>query len=460
MSHTVLLVEPDVDALGELAEGLRARGLEVLLADNIETALLRLHTAKVSALLIADTLLADPNIEARLSADPQVARLPRWVLVSRTVQTSDKPSWLPRHDPETIARRLFTLPSRTPPVSTDRGDFRGDLQQVSVLDLLQLLSMNRRTGSLTLVAPTGQGEVRLTEGEIVDAVFRRVEGTKALYRLLAETDGTFSFVSGTTNHLRRVTDPTHMLLLEGMRHTDEVRLLLDRLAATEDAIQSTPRPQSPDGSLSELERSVLLALEVPKTATAILDDINSPDLEILICVESLLDKGLLRRIEQGAVRVELAETEQLGVLSAIVRQLKRPGFPGNPRLVIFSSASRLAACLHALGRIADSLELSEVAPSAPVAFRMATLRLAEGQELDLVGLPNNVAFSPLWTLTLPGSAAIVTLGQEPSDMLEDAAGLTAVPLLDAETLVGQIDEGDPRQMAALVRAALEAAAGR
>lgn len=459
MSHTVMLVEPDVDALGELAEGLRARGLEVILADNVETALLRLQTAKISALLIADTLLADPNIEARLSANPQLARVPRWVLVSRPQQALERSSFLPRHDPESIARRLFTLPSRTPPVPTDRGDFRGDLQQVSVLDLLQLLSMNRRTGTLTLVAPSGQGEVRLTEGEIVDAVFRRVEGTKALFRLLAETEGTFSFVSGTTSHLRRVTDPTHVLLLEGMRHADEIRLILERLSASEDALQSTELPET-DATLSKLERQVLAALEVPKTATAILDEINSPDLDILVTIDGLLETGKLRRIEQGAVRVELAEAEQLGVLSAIVRQLKRPGFPGNPRLIVFSSPTRLAGCLHALSRIADSIELTESAPSPPVAFRLATLRLAEGQELDVVGMPNNLSFSPLWNLTLPGSAAIVTLAQDPLDILEEAAGLAAVPLLNSETLLGQIDEGDPRQMAALVRAVLEAAAGR
>jgi CheY-like chemotaxis protein len=460
MSHSVLLVEPDVDALGELAEGLRARGLEVLLADNLDAALSRLRVTRVSALLIADSLVSDPDLEARLSADPLVARLPRWILVSRSSKGADQSTCLPRHDPETIARRLFTLPSRTPPVSTDRGDFRGDLQQVSVPDLLQLLSMNRRTGALTLVTPTGQGEVRLTDGEIVDAVFRRVEGTKALFRLVAETEGTFSFVSGTPNQLRRIAEPTNHLILEGLRHTDEIRRLLEDLSASQDALQALPSPTTVAPPLTELEAQVFIALEAPRTAAALIDELNAPDLDILNAVERLTQRGLVRRIDKGAVRVELAEAEQLSVLSAIVRQLKRPGFSGNPRIVLFSSPPRLAASLHALSRIADSIALTDTAPAAPVAYRLATLRLAEGQELDLVGLPNNLAFSPLWTLTLPGSAAIVTLGQEHSDHLEDAAGLAAVPLLDAETLIGQIDEGDPRQIAALVRATLEAAAGR
>jgi hypothetical protein len=320
--------------------------------------------------------------------------------------------------------------------------------------------MNRRTGALALVTPTGQGEVRLTEGEIVDAVFRRVEGTKALFRLLAETEGTFSFVSGAPNQLRRIAEPTNHLILEGLRHTDEIRRLLDDLSASQDALQALAPPTTITPKLTELEALVFSALEAPRTATTLIDELNAPDLDILNAVERLTQRGLVRRIDKGAVRVELAEAEQLSVLSAIVRQLKRPGFNGNPRIVLFSSPPRLAASLHALSRIADSITLTDTAPAAPVAYRLATLRLAEGQELDLVGLPNSHAFSPLWTLTLPGSAAIVTLGQEHSDLLDDAAGLAAVPLLDAETLLGHIDEGDPRQIAALVRATLEAAAGR
>jgi len=362
MPHTVLLVEPDVDALGELAEGLRARGLEVLLADSIDTALARLQTASVTAVLVAEALVADRETEARLAAHPAFAKIPRWVLVGRNILPSDDSPNLPRHDPETIARRLFTLPSRTPPVPADRGDFRGNLQQVSVPDLLQLLSMNRRTGTLTIVTVTGQGEVRLTDGQIVDAVFRRVEGTKALYRLLGETEGSFSFVSGNPTPLRRITEPTNMLLLEGLRHTDEVRRLLKQLSATEDALQATRTESSSD---TELEQKVLSALEVPKTATELLDDLACPDLDILKTVDSLAESGAVRRIERGALRVELAEPEQLSVLSAIVRQLKRPGFQGNPRVALFSSPPRLSACLHALGRIADSLAATETAPAAP-----------------------------------------------------------------------------------------------
>jgi hypothetical protein len=116
MPHIVLLVEPDVDALGELAEGLRTRGLEVLLADSIDSALARVQLARVTAVLLAETLFADRETELRLAAEPALAKIPRWVLVGRDAVPTEDSKSLPRHDPETIARRLFTLPSRTCPV--------------------------------------------------------------------------------------------------------------------------------------------------------------------------------------------------------------------------------------------------------------------------------------------------------------------------------------------------------
>lgn len=457
MSYTVLLVEPDVDALGELAQGLRTRGLEVLLADNVEGALARAATARINAVLVSEALAKNPEHAARLASDSLLSKLQRWVLVGPDMPSSEDSNWLPRNDPETIARRLFTSLTRPPPASTDRGDFRGDLQQVSVPDLLQLLSMNRRTGTLTIVTVTGQGEVRLTEGEVVDAVFRRVEGTKALYRLLNENEGSFSFVTGAPTPLKRITESTRLLLMEGLRHVDETRVLLEKLCATQDALQAT-RPAA--ASDDELTQKLLTALEVPKNAHDLLDELTCSDLEILTAVESLTSSGLIRHIERGALRVDLAEPEQLSVLSAIVRQLKRPGFNGNPRIILFATPSRLAASLHALGRVADSIASTESSPAPPVATRLATLRLTDGQELDVIGLPNNLAYCPLWNLSLPGSAALVTLGHEPIEALEEATSLAGVILLDAETMLGHIDEGDPRQMAALVRATLESAAGR
>ena len=364
---------------------------------------------------------------------------------------------MPRLEPDVIARRLWSIESSSPPVSNVGGDFRGDLKQVSVTDLLQLLSMNHRTGSLTITTAIGVGEVRLVHGEIVDAIYRRVEGSKALYRLIGESEGSFAFMSGVTTAQRRVEQPTQVLLLEGLRQVDEARRCRQSIGSDQDALQSLV-PASRGGD--DLSDRVLLALEVPHTIDELLDLLPDNDLAIIKSTGKLISDASVRRIERGAVRVDLADPDQLNVLSNVVRQLRRPGFSGNPRIILFASQTRLGAALHSLGRIADAWRTSEVAPVAPVAHTLATLRLNDGAELDVVGLPDASGCGPLWGMTLPGSAAVVVLGNEPSGNIESACNIFGIPMVRAEALLGSVEEGDPQQIALLVRAALEAATGR
>ena len=456
MALNVLLIDSDVEALGELASSLRARGLSVTLADSFAVAVDQAQKLSLDAILIADTLAKGKQLSSLFDTEPSLSGLPCFELIADSV-AERQPRQLPRREPDVIARRLWSIESSPLPMSNVGGDFRGDLQQVSVTDLLQLLSMNQRTGSLTITTAIGVGEVRLVQGEIVDAIYRRVEGSKALYRLIGENEGSFAFMSGVTTAQRRVEQPTQVLLLEGLRQVDEARRCRQSIGSDQDALQSLiPAGRNGDG----LTDRVLQALEVPHTIDELLDLLPDNDLAIIKSAERLIGESSIRRIERGAVRVDLADPDQLNVLSNVVRQLRRPGFSGNPRIILFASQTRLGAALHSLGRIADAWRTSDVTPVAPVAHVLATLRLNDGAELDVVGLPDASGCGPLWGMTLPGSAAVVVLGDEPSGNIESACNIFGIPMVRAEALLGPVEEGDPQQMALLVRAALEAAAGR
>jgi hypothetical protein len=457
MALNVLVIDSDVEALSDLAASLRARGLSVTLADTFAVAVDQAKKVSFDAILVAQGLADSNEMVAHFDAEPSLASLPCFELVDNSA-SERQPRQLPRSEPDVIARKLWGLESSPPPVSNVGGDFRGDLKQVSMTDLLQLLSMNHRTGTLTITTAIGIGEVRLVQGEIVDAIYRRVEGSKALYRLIGESEGTFAFMSAVTTAQRRVEQPTQVLLLEGLRQVDETRRRRQQVGSEQDALQSlVPAGKTGD----DLADRVLLALEVPHTVDELLDLLPDNDLAIIKATETLINDGSVRRIERGAVRVDLADPDQLNALSNVVRRLRRPGFSGNPRVVLFASQNRLSAALHSLGRIADAWRASEAAPVAPVAHTLATLRLNDGAELDVVGLPDASSYCPLWGMTLPGSAAVVVLGdQPPSGGIETACDMFGIPVVRAEALLGRVEEGDPQQMALLVRAALEAAAGR
>lgn len=452
---STLLLEPDVDLLGTLASRLRTRGLSVLISDGIEGILERAASSEVLAVLISSALLSDAEGYARLKNVGNLRDVPFFILVDKPSGASLAPDELPNHDVELIARRLYAIPDRVSVSPEEGGDFRGDLQQVSSVDLLQLLAMNRRSGTLSINTQAGNGEVRIKSGEIVDAVFRRLEREKALYRLLSQTEGSFSFVSGTPQFLERIQVPTNTLLMEGLRQLDEAERVRKALDLGTDALLAIA-PPSPE--MNEASARVLESLTVPRTLPELLDEVMLHDLAVLEALQALLEQGLVRRIASNAVRVELADPERMAVLAALAKRAVRSGYRGPARVVVAASAQRLITLTHAIARIADALVPTEALPAAPVPYALATLRLGEA-DLEVVGLPLVEAYAPVWGLVLPGAAALARIEQSAEGVLDTACSVAAVPVLEAAELLREGDEADPEQVAVLLRLLLEKALG-
>lgn len=451
----ILLIEPDVDLLGTLASRLRSRGLSVLIADGIDGAVERAAGAELVAVLVSSTLLSDADGFDRLKNVGSLKDALFFILVDKPVGASLAPDELPHHDIELIARRLYAIPTRVSVGPEEGGDFRGDLQQVSSVDLLQLLAMNRRSGTLSINTPAGAGEVRIKTGEVVDAVFRRLEREKALYRLLGEHEGTFSFVGGSPQFLERIRTPTSSLLMEGLRQLDESARWREKLDVEGTALLAIAPPVSDS---SETAARVLEALTTPRTLDELLDETTLLDLAVLEALNELLEQGLVRRIASSAVRVELADPERMAVLAALAKRAARSGYRGAARVVVAATMQRLVTLMHAIARIADAVVPTETVPAAPVPYALATLRLGEA-DLEVVGLPLVEAYAPLWGLVLPGAAALARIEVSASDALDTACSIAAVPVLEAGALLREGDESDPEQVASLLRMLLEKALG-
>jgi hypothetical protein len=456
MSRSVLVVESDFDVLGVLASKLRARGLEVTIADGISSALDRARAAPPDAVIAAARLLEDGGLKAKFASDPALASTAIFTLHSNRPSRDLHPDELDASEVEDIARRMLALPGRAGAAVAESGDVRGDLQQIGILDLLQLLSMNRRSGALSITTQAGAGEVRLADGEIVDAVYRRLEGEKALYRLFGESEGVFSFASGAAQSLRRIMLPTRTLLLEGMRHIDETRSRREAINSEDDAFLAIVPPETAEREAAQRVLEVLLS---PRTLAELLDEVPLADLDVLEALGTLLENGQVRRIAAGAARVELADAERMTVLAALAKRAARGGFRAPPRVAIGAAPQRLATLMHAVSRIADAMAPTEAVPSAPIPHVLATLRLADGGELGVLGLPLVEAYAPLWALVLPSCAAVARLDSVASEVLEAACGHAGVPVVDASVLLPEGDEGDPEQVAGLLRLLLERAAG-
>lgn len=114
------------------------------------------------------------------------------------------------------------LPGTSP--GTEAG-FRGTLQELPFVDLIQALGGNQRSVRIDLMAEKGErGTVYLRRGQVVHAVCGPVAGEEAIYRIIGWRDeGRFATAPVTGYPPDNVSAPNDTLLFEGCRLLDEAR---------------------------------------------------------------------------------------------------------------------------------------------------------------------------------------------------------------------------------------------
>jgi hypothetical protein len=108
----------------------------------------------------------------------------------------------------------------------------GTLDDLNSAELLQMLNLGRKSGTLVIRSGRREATVHIRDGEVVHAVMDDVEGVDAVYRLLAMASGEFEFSRCTDAMPRTITSSTESLILEGARRWDEWSQLEDQIGAT------------------------------------------------------------------------------------------------------------------------------------------------------------------------------------------------------------------------------------
>ena len=178
-----------------------------------------------------------------------------------------------------------------------RAFMTGSLQEVKLPDLLQLLSNSSKSGVLTLRSDPAVGKIYLRAGKVYYAAIEghfMVRPYKALFRMFGWTNGTFEFGPPEDRPVtEEITDTTTSLLLEGMRHLDEMRQLEGKLPPRTARLGISA---SPPGHLRDLATEELQVFQLALhhgTVEAVLDHFPGTDVEAYTCLLSLLRRGFV-----------------------------------------------------------------------------------------------------------------------------------------------------------------------
>lgn len=421
-TQSTILLAGDDSSFVDLAQRFKAQGFIAEHAIDGNLALQKALELKPSLVLIDATLRAIPA--PRFAQILRTNRQGNDLVIVFVGEDGEEIEGFVRHRDGFFARPLnisqllvfvekhFNRIERAQQLLQQKLDVKGSLDQLALPDLLQLFGLNNKSGTLLMARGVERGRVLLQNGQIVDASLGRVDGEKALYRLLLWHSGTFRFSPGAISATAKISAPIDHLIMEGLRLGDEFAAQAENLPSLQSRMQLTIHPERLPQGLRSATREILLKLETYPRVSDLLDHCPYADLQILQVLRVLREKGVISesRDESVAEAVPLlAATEIL----AIHQTLYSDAQIGE---VLSAIVVILSPSVTALGEFLPTLQtLPEFVPSAlsvddpllPV--ELGRLQLTEGFALRFVSVPAAAESSPLWSLYARQLFGVITL---------------------------------------------------
>jgi CheY-like chemotaxis protein len=430
----VLIADPSDKSRQALSNYLREKGLEIIEATDGSKALAETLLRKPDILLLdlSVPILPPDRLIQILRSNPNTRSMPVFFLSDREQSVSgfrqgmDEFIRKPFHEEEILLRIQRTL--FQDPLSealTGDSEISGNLSQIFLPDLWQMLAMNRKNGILQVEAERISGSVYIERGEIVSANTRNIVGEKALFRLIPLKEGKFRFLPGKVGVRRTIFTPSQQAILEGMRHDDELRRIGDALPHPADAVAVVPEAQE-IAAAGGVIREILLLAEFCATVEEIVDNCGFPDLVVYEALIALQTRGVLHfgNFDARPRKSEFLPSEDLARLRARLEDHGASGGEASGQIVFFlPDPSLLEGLLMALGKFRDfevdnvffSLRRKEGIPAG----MFGRLRVGEKSSIRLYAFPYLRVLSPVWYTLAPSPLGIVVfLKDEMSGSLE------------------------------------------
>ena len=298
MSYRILIVEDEPGMIELLTVALEDEGYTISIANNGQQGLKKVDEENPD-LIISDVMMPDMNgydFCEQLRNNPKTAAIP-FIFLTAKKDVSDRVRGLnlgaddyiskPFHVVEVVAR-IKTLMQRVqrtraaippPPVAQEtEAAFAGDLEKISIGELVQTIALTRKNGCLVLTNTGRRGEVYFHEGMVTYADIERKKGEEAVYRLLSWKNGQFKFDVGVTAKTSNVRKTAESLLMEGMRRLDEFNRLLGYFPSPDSQLEALSLTE---GDLGSEELQVLNYVNQYATVMDVIEHSKFGDLKTL-----------------------------------------------------------------------------------------------------------------------------------------------------------------------------------
>ena len=101
------------------------------------------------------------------------------------------------------------------------GGLGGSLTDITIPDILQLMEVQRKSGTLSLDFEGAVGKIFMLGGSMVHAEYGKLTGEIAVHKMLHKTKGSFHFDPREPKTEKTIHRPTTTVLMDAARNMDE-----------------------------------------------------------------------------------------------------------------------------------------------------------------------------------------------------------------------------------------------
>lgn len=296
----VLAISSNQRELLVINDCLKKEGFEVLRALNgpsaLETALMEVP----DLIIIVDELqIIEPlRVVEILKSNPVLESTPFIFVgfenIRLKISPKDKIIKKPVDEAELIqtVKKIFQIEEKAP--SKEEIAKKGKLKEGEIPDFLMVLANQGTDGTLILSKGDQKGYVYFEKGNIINATIDKIEGEKALYRLLGWKECEYEFVPVKALTPVRIKRPSNIVLIDAVRQMEEFEAMKHKLPVNELFVVPTVDISSLPPHASPLVKEIILLTEIYKRVEDIVNACSYPDIQVLKAIAGLAKKGLIK----------------------------------------------------------------------------------------------------------------------------------------------------------------------
>jgi hypothetical protein len=205
---------------------------------------------------------------------------------------------------------------------TEAG-MHGKLEDYNLLDLIQTLEANKKTGILVLYRYREEGKIWFHKGNIHDAKYKTFKPLIAILKLVSWMDGDFSITFVDDEYGKIIEEDNKQILLDAIQYIDQRHKILDSLPDRNETLLI-----SPEADMDRMDDKAFTYLRFfhgGNTISAYLESFDQDDLTLLGEMRKFVEEKLLmtRQEFDSHITEQELQAEGAGIKKAFKRFFTR-----------------------------------------------------------------------------------------------------------------------------------------